>query len=224
MNTLPPFGSPRQSTAFARTRDERLLWLLGLHPMTAEMLVRIGWFPSRAKALKRLRRLAARGRIRFVGTVGRNGGRPEHVFCRWRPKADDLLHEVGLTELCLRLDAASILRGPHATDRTIRPDAEVRINDRLYYLENDTGSIGYAQMVRRFRLYQDFPHFTLWVCPTPDRRDGLRQRAELIRHCALFATFPEAVADPHRAIWLDFAGNRAALPREGTPATVLADE
>lgn len=214
--TTPPLaaGPPNESTAFARQRDQRVLWLLGQHPVTADMLVRIGWFPTRAKALKRLRRLSGRGRIRFVGTVARKGGRPEHVYCRWRPKADDLLHETGLTELCLRLDAGSIRRGPHATDRTIRPDAEATINGQVYYLENDTGTMGYAQMMRRFRLYEPFPHFVLWVCPTVERRDGLRRRAERIRHCALFGTFGEAVLDPHREIWLDYAGNRTALPRE----------
>ena len=31
--------------------------------------VRIGWFPTKNKALKRLRRLVARKRIRLVGTV-----------------------------------------------------------------------------------------------------------------------------------------------------------
>jgi hypothetical protein len=55
------------------------------------------------------------------------------------------------------------------------------------------------------------------VCPTAERRDGLRNRAEAIRHCALFTTFPEAVADPHRAIWLDVGGKRAALPRSAAP-------
>ena len=29
-----------------------------------------------------------------MGTVSRSGGRPEHVYCRWRPKGDDLVHEV----------------------------------------------------------------------------------------------------------------------------------
>jgi hypothetical protein len=215
MNVAPAFGTRQRSLAYARARDERIAWLLTMHPVTAAMLVAIGWFPTRAKALRRLRRLAARGRVRFVGSVCRKLGRPEHVYCRWRPKSDDLLHEIELTELCFRLDAARILRGPHATDDRIRPDAEVRLNGQLYYLELDCGTMGYAQMERRFRLYEAFPHFVLWVCPTPERRDGLRARAQRLRHCALFATFAEALADPHAAIWIDVKGDRAALPREG---------
>ena len=44
MNVIPLFGEPRQSLAYARARDERVLWLLALHPVTAAMLVAIGWF------------------------------------------------------------------------------------------------------------------------------------------------------------------------------------
>src|SRR5687768_8550507 len=147
-------SSPKQSSAFARARDGRVCWLLGAHPVTASMLVRLGWFPTRHKALKRLRRLVARKRIRLVGTVCRKAGRPEHVYCRYRPKADQLLHEVELTELCLRLDVAKILRGPHIADRDIRPDAEVWINSRVYYLELDRGTMSYARITSRFWRYE----------------------------------------------------------------------
>ncbi len=144
---------------FARERDARVCWLLDSHPVTAAMLVRLGWFPSRNKALKRLHRLAARERIRFAGSALRTGGRPEHVYCRWRPKPDQLLHEVELTELCLKLHAGRILRGPHVADRRVLPDAQVWINDVPYYLELDRGTMGYEQVVRdRFRKYRDCPH------------------------------------------------------------------
>jgi hypothetical protein len=217
VNVIPAFGTPRQSLAYARARDERIMWLLAMHPVTAGMLVVLGWFSTRAKALKRLRRLVAKGRVRFVGTVCRAPGRPEHVYCRWQPKADNLLHEIELTDLCFRLDAGRILRGPHVTDARIRPDAEVWINGHLYYLEHDRGTMAYAQVAGRFRLYEGFPHFVLWVCSTEERRDGLRVRAEALRHCALFTTFREASRSPHDSIWLDFGGQRAALPRE-TPS------
>lgn len=214
MNVAPAVGTPQRSLAYARARDARVVWLLATHPVTAGMLVALGWFPTRAKARKRLRRLAARRRVRFVGTVCRALGRPEHVYCRWQPKADNLLHEVELTDVCFRLDAAQILRGPHVTDTRIRPDAEVWINGRLYYLEHDRGTMSHAQVAGRFRLYEGCPHFVLWVCPTAERRDGLRARAEALRHSALFTTFGEASRSPHDPIWLDYGGRRAALPRE----------
>src|SRR5439155_22285705 len=106
-----------------RQRDSRTCWLLDMHPATAAMLVRIGWFPNTNKALKRLNRLVRRRRIRLVGTLSQKVGRPEHVFCRWTPKTNQLLHEVQLTELCFRLDAERILRGPHLLDTPVQPDA-----------------------------------------------------------------------------------------------------
>ncbi len=221
MNIAPAFGTPGQSLAYARARDGQTVWLLSSHPVTAQMLVALGWFPTRAKALKRLRRLAAKKRVRCVGTVSRKLGRPEHVFCRWQPK--DLLHEIELTEFCFRLDASRILRGPHVSDDRIRPDAEAWINGQIHYVEWDRATMGYAQMERRFRLYEAFPHFVLWVCPTPERRDGLRARAEALRHCALFTTFAEVLADPHAPIWIDVAGGRAALPREQACTRKSAD-
>lgn len=192
-----------------------MLWLLDAHPVTAAMLVQIGWFPTRSKALRRLRKLVLRRRIRLVGTVCRSHGRPEHVYCRWRPKPDQLLHEIQLTDFCLRLDAGSVLRGPHVRDDGVRPDAQVWTNGDMYYLEWDRGTMSYAQVVRhRFSRYADTGPLVLWVCPTDTRRDGLRARAGKIRHAALFATAAEALASPHGEVWLDHAGCRAALPRQ----------
>ena len=203
-----------RSNDFARERDARICWLLDMHPVTAAMLVTLGWFPSKNKALKRLRRLVTRKRIRVVGTVCRKTGRPELVYCRWHPKIDQLMHEVELTELCFRIDAARILRGPHMTDDRVRPDAEVWINEQLYYLELDRGTMSYAQIGRRFRKYENCPHFSLWVCSTEERLEAMRRRAERIRHTALFTTYAEAVVDPHADIWRDFGGGRVSLPRE----------
>ena len=204
----------RRSTALGRERDARICWLLSMHPVTAAMLVRLGWFPTRKKARKRLLRLAERRRIRLVGTVCRKVGRPEHVYCRYQPAVSQLLHEVQLTELCLRIDAGTILRGPEATDERVRPDAEMRINGQLYYLELDRATMGYRQIESRFRLYEQCPHLSLWVCSTQQRREGLRTRAGRLYATALFTTFAEAMASPHGEIWWDFAGGKAALPRE----------
>jgi len=207
-------GTTQRSIEFARSRDAKITWLLGMHPVTAMILVRLGLFPSRNKALKRLNRLVGKKRIYLVGTVCRKTGRPEHVYCRWRPKPNQLLHEVLLTELCLRIHAGRILRGPHVVDGRVRPDAELWINDRLYYLELDRGTMGYAQIAGRFRKYEECPHLALWVCANADRLNGLRSRAEPLRHTALFTTLAEALVTPHGAIWRDYNGDTAALPRQ----------
>jgi hypothetical protein len=202
------------SLDFARRRDARIEWLLSLHPATAAMLVEIGLFPVKAKALRRLNRLVEKGRLRLVGTVRRKAGRPEHVFYRGRVKPDQLHHELELSQLCFRIHAERILRGRLVTHADLRPDAELWINGELYFLEHDRGTSGYRQIERkRFSQYEGSRHLVLWVCPTAERRDGLRRRAAALRHVALFATFRDALADPHGAIWLDHDGGRVALPR-----------
>jgi hypothetical protein len=213
--SYPAPAPPPSSNAFARERDARICWLLDTHPATAAMLVALGLFPSKAKALKRLNRLVQRRRVRLAGTVCRKSGRPEHVFARCRPKPDQLLHEIELTDLCLKLQAGRILRGAQVTNPAVRADAEVWINGHLYYLELDRGSMGYDQIERRFRGYEASQHVVLWVCPSVDRLEGLRQRAERIRHVGLFTTLAEALRSPHAEIWRDYQGTMAALPREG---------
>ena len=206
--------APEQSTAFARTRDGWVLRLLDQHPVTAEMLAALGWFPTRGKALRRMARLVARGKVRVVGTVSLKSGRPQHVYCRWSPKVDQLIHEILLTSVCLRLQAARILRGPRITRTDLLPDAEVWIRNCLYFLELDRGTMSYAQIERRYRKYQGVTEFVLWVCSTDERRDGMRTRAAVVRHTALFTTLSEAMIDPHRPIWQDFAGHTVALPAD----------
>lgn len=213
--TDPPAPTGMEpSGAFGRRRDRLVLALLRSHPATAAMLVSLGWFPNKDKALRRLRRLVARKHLRVVGTACRDVGRPEHVYCGWQPRLPDLLHEVQLTELFLRLSAGRILRGPQVHDRARRPDAEVWIDGRCHLLELDRGTAGYAQVERRFRLYEDCAHLSLWVCLTEARREGLRRRAGRLRHSALFATLAEVLAAPHGPVWVDHDGGRAALPRE----------
>jgi hypothetical protein len=212
----PALPTVPNTLAFAHQRDARIGWLLEMHPVTAAMLVQIGWFPSKNKALKRLHRLVAKKRIRLIGTVYQKPGRPENVYCRWTPKADHLLHETQLTQLCFRLDAEKILRGPHVLDTEVRPDAEVWINGDVYYLEWDRGTMSYGQIVQhRFRKYENCRHLVLWVSPSVVRQEGLRGRAERIRTIALFTTAGEALVSPHRAIWVDYQGEKASLPRQG---------
>lgn len=204
------------SLAFARARDAHICWLLETHPVTAGMLVELGWFSNRGKALKRLRRLTEKKRIRLVGTICEKPGRPQHAFCRYRPKADQLLHEVELTRVCLRLDAGKILRGPEIENTDLAADAEVWINGQRYYLELDRGTSCVQQVVRRrFAKYEGCTSIVLWVCPTEAIRDGRRRHGQAIRSIALFTTFAEILADPHGAIWIDYGGARTSLPRQG---------
>lgn len=211
MNDLPIPYTARYSIAFARERDARVLTLLTSHPVTAAMLVRLGWFPSKGTALRRLNRMARRHQIHVLGTVRRTVGRPENVYGRVRPKRNQLLHEVEVSDVCFCLQPEAVLRGP-STDDPLRPDARLWIRGELLYLEVDRGTMGYAQIERRYRRYSGCSVVVLWVCPREERLEGLRRLAAGVRHTPLFTTFTEVLADPRGAIWRDVAGGRVALP------------
>ncbi len=216
MTGTDPVAAGRSSNAVARRRDALLRWLLLRHPATAGMLVQVGLFPSRKKASRRLQKLRQRGEVRLLGIVALKDGRPEHVYARGRWKADNLLHEVQLTRVCLKIDADAIRRGAGETDARLRPDAELLIGGQRYLLELDCGTIAYEVIVtRRFLPYRSSPDLVLWVCPTESRMEGLRRRAEAIRDVALFTTLDQALRNPHAPIWVDYDGERAALPRGG---------
>ncbi len=207
----------RRSNAFARERDAQILWLLERHPATAEMLVAIGLFGSKARATKRLRRLAGRKLVRLAGTVAMSDGRPQHVYCRCRwLKPDNLLHEVLLSRLCFRIHADEVRRGLGEVDPDLRPDAELLIGGQRYLLEFDRGTMSYQVVAKtRFEKYRFCRDLVLWVCQTQARMEGLRKRAEPIRGTGLFTSLEQALREPHAAIWIDFDGEAAALPRGG---------
>jgi len=107
--------------------------------VTAAMLVRIVG-PQHQQSTQTAESSRGPQAHTLVGAVSQKIGRPENVYCRWTPNVNQLLHEVQLTQLCFQLDAEKILRGPHALDATIRPDAEVWINGTVYYVEWDRGT------------------------------------------------------------------------------------
>jgi len=210
-------GGQHNSNAFARLREAQILWLLERHPVTADMLVSIRLFASKARASKRLKRLVEKKQLRLAGTVSFKDGRPEHVYCRCRwVKADNLLHEVQISQVCFKTHADEVRRGPEEVDRALLPDAELVIGGRRCLLELDLGTMSYEAVVTtRFAKYRACPDLVLWVCATPARMEGLRSRAADIRPTALFTTLDLALRDPHAAIWKDFDGETAALPRGG---------
>jgi predicted transcriptional regulator len=214
MTSASTTQAERSSNDVARRRDAQILWLLERHPATARMLAGIGLFPAAKKATRRLSRLSKRGLIRRLGTVSLKDGRPEHVYCRGRWKADNLLHEVQLTRVCLKMHAEVVRRGSREVDPFLRPDAELLIGGKRFFLEIDLGTMSCPDVVQnRFGKYRGTQDFVLWVCASARRMELLRHSAEVIREIALFTTLDLALDNPHAPIWVDFDGERAALPR-----------
>jgi hypothetical protein len=199
-------------------RDNSVFWFLEMHPATPEILVSLRLFHWTWMARPTLRRLTAITPIHQVGSIRHEHGGLEHVYCGWRPPGH-LAREVQLTRMFSRLHAEDVQRGPFVSDQVVRPDAQLRINGQLYYLELDRGPYDARPIAERLCRYEGCPHPSLWVCDSEDGTEDLRRRAEKLGGAARFATVAEAFTDPHAVIWKDVFGIKSPLPRdEGGPA------
>ena len=154
--------------------------------------------------------------MKLVGSVQLNRtGRPEDVYCCYRPKADQLLHEVLVTGELIRFPFAEVARGKNV-DQVLRPDFTLCLDDFSIHGELDRATEGYRQARDRMHVYTERREFVLWVAPTVARMEGLRKRAACIRSHALFKVVGESTL-------LDFHGDTLPveslsdfLPRAGT--------
>lgn len=166
-----------------RERAEGALGLLRQHPATLEQLVEAGHFASYATAARWVQRAAEREKLKFIGYVKWGGGQRK-VFCGWRPKLNQLLHEVLLTQFLLPFLHLEIRRGKYVKKR-LNPDATI-LGEPVVHVELDRDTEGYRQAKRRMQVYKNCPDLVVWVAPTMARMEGLRQRAAVIEQTALF--------------------------------------
>jgi hypothetical protein len=169
------------------------------------------FFPSEKAAYRRIEKLQRQGRLRLVATVVlADTGRPERIFC-YKPKYDQIRHELRLTDFLLCYPEADTLRG-WAVNRRLRPDAEMTMDGYFYNVELDTGEQTFAQVRRRQRRYAGIEDFVLYVTTTEKRVEGLRRNAhEAVKRIALFATLTDVQRDPHGEVWIDCQGERTAI-------------
>lgn len=141
-----------------------------------------------------------------------DSGRPDKIYCNsWKPKYDQLRHELLLTDFLLNYPEGDVLRG-WAVNRRLRPDAELTLGDYFYYVEMDTGEQSYTQVRRRQSRYSGVEEFLLYVTLTARRLEGLRKNAHAaVKQIAMFTTLDEAIRDPRGQIWIDCQGERAAI-------------
>lgn len=176
-----------------------------------------GLFPNEKACYRRLDTLRERGLLRLIGEVMiGDTGRPEKVFCNgWKPKQDHLRHEVLLTDFLLLYPEAEVVRG-WSVDKRVRPDAEMTLFGRRFFVELDTGEQSYAQVQRRQRqAYADVQDFLLYVTMSERRLEGLLTHADQVKGIALFTTLDKAKSDPRGPIWVDGFGETAALGQGG---------
>jgi hypothetical protein len=194
-----------------RERDAELIRLATRHVCRTRHFFR--YFTSPQAAYRRAEKLRRQGQLRLVATIViGDAGRPENVYCNsYKPKYDQLRHELLLTDFLLCYPEADTLRG-WAVNRRVRPDAQITLADYFYYIELDTGEQSHAQVRRRQARYAGVEDFVLYVTLSPRRLEGLRRHAhEAVRSIALFTTLDEVQRDPHGPVWIDVHGERTAI-------------
>ena len=138
-------------------------------------------------------------------------GRPEVVYCNgWKPKADQLRHELLLTDFLLCYPETDVLRG-WLVNRRIRPDAEMTKDGRLFYVEFDTGHESYAQVRRRQKVYAGVQDILLYVTMTKTRMAGLIRNSDSVKSIALFTTLEQVMSNPTGDVWKSCGGRQGKI-------------
>ena len=180
-----------QDFANWKERDTAIRRRVQIQPCIPQHLFE--FFPSPAAAYRRINKLRKRQRngIRHVGSVSTREdliGRPCDVYSNgWRPKPDNLFHEVMLTSFLLLYPQADVERGLRVNSE-IRPDAEINMANIKYFVELDTGKQTHAQLrYKWFRRYRDVRDYLLFVTLVEEYRlPRVIQNAKLVHDIALF--------------------------------------
>lgn len=194
-----------------RKRDAALIRLATRHVCRTKHF--LGQFPSPQAAYRRVAKLREQGLLRLIATIMlADAGRPEQIFCNgWRPKYDQLRHELLLTDFLLAYPDADTLRG-WAVNRRLRPDAEMTLDGYFYFVELDTGEQTYAQVRRRQSRYLGTADYVLYVTQSDRRLEGLRRHAhDAVKRIALFTTLDAVLREPRGQIWIDAHGERTSI-------------
>lgn len=170
------------------------------------MLVMLGLFPNLDRARRRLRRMWERGEIGFMRSVELPDGRRTLVYAKFQ--ITNPLHELQLTDVCLKVKADEIRR-LHAVDQRFNADAEVVIDQKVFYVELDRGTEGYAQVRKQMKNYQDANADVLWIVPTITRMNGMMKGTTSGN--LWFTTYAQSLT-PHAEVWVNVHGEVAALP------------
>lgn len=189
---------------------EKVLDLAERHVFIIAHVVRV--VCSRATAYRTVKRLWKERRLRSVGSVILTATGPAvRAFCNgWKPKRDQLRHEILTTDFLLSYPTAEFVRG-WDVDPKIRPDATMTLDGITYHIETDTGSESFRRIEKRQQVYAGVDDFVLYVTLSDRRMDGLMRHSEKIDRIALFTTLQQAIADPRGDIWQDYSGNVVSI-------------
>lgn len=195
-----------------KERRRAIIAFATIHVCAARHFFR--FFPSATVAYRTIKKLSDEGRLRLIGKViSKESGRPENVYCNgWKPKADQLDHELLLTDFCSCFPDADFKRG-WIVDRSLKPDAEMVLGRIRFNVELDTGEQSLTQVRNRQKRYAGSTDFLLYICQTERRLESLRKNAEAcVQSLVLFTTLSAVQENPcSEMLLIDCFGERSPL-------------
>jgi hypothetical protein len=145
--------------------------------------------------------------------ISKDSGRPESVYCNgWKPKADQLEHELLLTDFCICLPNADFKRG-YLVDKKLKPDGQMWFDGVFFNIELDTGEQTHTQVNRRQKRYAGSTDYLLYVTQSERRLESLRTKADpCVRKIALFTTLEKVQTNPaDPQLLVDYHGEHTPL-------------
>jgi hypothetical protein len=179
-----------------KQRRKLIVAIATIHPCATRHFIRL--FASKTVTHRTIKKLHDDGLLKRVGKViSKDSGRPEHVYSNsWKPKADQIEHELSLTDFCMCFPDAEFKRG-WIVDRSLKPDAEMVLDGIRFNIELDTGEQSHKQVSKRQKRYAGSTDYLLYVCQSERRLENLRKNAEdCVRSIVLFTTLAEVQTDP----------------------------
>ena len=194
-----------------RGRDNEILKRVRQHPCCPRHFFDL--FGSQQAVYRRLARLVELKQLRLIGEimVG-DSGRPQKVYCNgWKPKPDQIRHEVLLTDFLFCYPSSYITRG-WLVNKDLRPDAEMTLGGIRFNVELDTGTESHSQVRRRQQVYVGSTEFVLFVTLSARRLRGLTSKClTAVKDICLFTTLDQVKTDPAGSIWIDSNGGQTSI-------------
>lgn len=154
---------------YEKIRKE-ILKRVEIHPCCTEHLLDI--CPNKPVLYKLIAGLRKRKQIKYEIPLRGENGRPRFLWCQ--RLVNYPLHDKQLTDVLLKL---KVKCERWDVDKDLRPDAELTVNEELYYLEMDMGTERGRAIEDRLSVYETVGNSVLWVVPDEKRMEQLMRKS-----------------------------------------------
>jgi hypothetical protein len=177
----------------------------------AALLVQIGLFPSRAMAVRCLRRLREKKRVFLRDWIQIGDGHATPLYSAYEP-GNHLEHDVLLSQVVFAFHPHMEILEP--SDRN--EDKRIRVGQTILCLEIDNGTEAEKILRKRLESWRDTTETCIWFAERPERLKKIMALARdmgLSNTRLLFVPIDEHLADPFGHHLSNFDGKAARISK-----------